>query len=80
MTAAGRAHVGDRDAVVDAKLRVHGVHRLRVADASVMPTITCGNTNAATIMIAERAADLIRGARQPQSPEAPATSTASVQG
>ncbi len=49
----------DRDAVVDARLRVHGVQRLRVADASVMPTITCGNTNAATIMIAERAADLI---------------------
>jgi choline dehydrogenase len=49
----------DRDAVVDAHLRVHGVAGLRVADASVMPTITCGNTNAATIMIAERAADLI---------------------
>lgn len=49
----------DRDAVVDARLRVHGVDRLRVADASVMPTITCGNTNAATIMIAERAADLV---------------------
>jgi choline dehydrogenase len=49
----------DREAVVDARLRVHGVSRLRVADASVMPTITCGNTNAATIMIAERAADLI---------------------
>ena len=49
----------DRDAVVDARLRVHGVDRLRVADASVMPTITCGNTNAATIMIAEKAADLV---------------------
>jgi choline dehydrogenase len=49
----------DREAVVDARLRVHGVERLRVADASVMPTITCGNTNAATIMIAEKAADLI---------------------
>jgi choline dehydrogenase len=49
----------DRDAVVDARLRVHGVRGLRVADASVMPTITCGNTNAATIMIAEKAADLI---------------------
>jgi choline dehydrogenase len=49
----------DRDAVVDARLRVHGIERLRVADASVMPTITCGNTNAATIMIAEKAADLM---------------------
>jgi choline dehydrogenase len=49
----------DRDAVVDSRLRVHGVDRLRVADASIMPTITCGNTNAATIMIAEKAADLI---------------------
>jgi choline dehydrogenase len=49
----------DRYAVVDARLRVHGIERLRVADASVMPTITCGNTNAATIMIAEKAADLL---------------------
>ncbi|MCU7729557.1 GMC family oxidoreductase N-terminal domain-containing protein [Actinoplanes sp. KI2] len=49
----------DRDAVVDARLRTVGVDRLRVADASVMPTITAGNTNAATIMIAEKAADLI---------------------
>jgi choline dehydrogenase len=54
---------GDRDAVVDARLRVHGVDRLRVADASIMPTITCGNTNAATIMIAEKAADLISADR-----------------
>jgi choline dehydrogenase len=47
-------------AVVDSELRVHGIEGLRVADASVMPTITAGNTNAATMMIAERAADLIR--------------------
>ena len=46
--------------VVDSQLRVHGVEGLRVADASVMPTITRGNTNAATIMIAEKASDLIR--------------------
>jgi choline dehydrogenase len=47
-------------AVVDPELRVRGVLGLRVADASVMPTVVSGNTNAATIMIGERAADLVR--------------------
>jgi choline dehydrogenase len=49
----------DDDAVVDPTLRVHGVDGLRVVDASVMPTLPGGNTNAPVMMIAERAADLV---------------------
>ncbi len=51
----------DDGAVVDPQLRVHGAEGLRVVDAAVMPDLTCGNINAPVLMIAERAADLIRG-------------------
>ena len=51
----------DGFAVVDSQLRVHGLQRLRIVDASVMPTLIGGNTNAPTIMIAEKAVDMIRG-------------------
>ena len=51
---------GDRGAVVDERLRVYRVDGLRVVDASIMPTVTTGNTNAPTIMIGEKGAAMIR--------------------
>jgi choline dehydrogenase/4-pyridoxate dehydrogenase len=57
----------DEMAVVDGELRVFGIDGLRVADASVMPDLVGGNINAAVIMIAEKAADMIRG-REPPAP------------
>ncbi len=50
--------------VVDAELRVHGVQGLRVIDASVMPTITSGNTNAPVMMIAEKGAEMVLAGRR----------------
>jgi len=49
----------DAKAVVDAKLKVHGIEGLRVCDASIMPTMVASNTNAPSIMIGEKASDLV---------------------
>ncbi|MGG1945428.1 GMC family oxidoreductase N-terminal domain-containing protein [Trinickia sp. NRRL B-1857] len=68
----------DPGAVVDSRLRVLGVTGLRVVDASVMPTITSGNTNSPTLMIAERASDMIRADRRARVSSASDASTAPI--
>jgi choline dehydrogenase len=65
------------NSVVDSELRVRGVASLRVVDASVMPTAPRGDTNAPTIAIAERAADLIAG-RAPLAPADPADAVEAI--
>ena len=63
-----RMGAAERENVVSDELRVHGIEGLRVVDASVMPTMPSANTNAATMMIAEKGADLILGKAPPAAP------------
>ncbi|MBP5858539.1 GMC family oxidoreductase N-terminal domain-containing protein [Marivibrio halodurans] len=78
---AGTARMGpaqDPRCVVDSQLRVHGMDGLRIVDASVMPTVTSGNTCIPVLMIAEKAADMIRGRSAPaaETPDEPAQTAA----
>jgi choline dehydrogenase-like flavoprotein len=66
----------DASSVVDAQLRVHGIEGLRVADAAIFPSLVGGNTNAAVVMIAEKAADLIRGVAAPAPVDLPVARSA----
>ena len=73
---AGTCRMGpatDPTAVVDDQLRVHGIEGLRVVDASIMPMMLSANLNAGTMMIADKASDLIRGRPAPEPARVPAS-------